>query len=116
MSDDISDIIDDFAIALTAQRFGAGSITDGRYTPDSSPDTVNFTGSVTPATSRDLMRLPEGRRTEWTIRIITKTPLQTLPQADIVTYNGRQWEVQKVDDWANVPTFYDCLAIELVHA
>lgn len=116
MSDDISDIIDDFAIALTAQRFGAGSVTDGRYTADTTPDTVNFTGSVTPASAKDLLRLPEGRRTEIVIRIITKTELLLLPQADVVTYNGTQWEVQKVDDWANVPTFYDCLAIELVHA
>ncbi len=106
---DIPDIIDDFAVDFVIKRQSAGTIANGRYTQAVSAD-IPASGTITPANSRDLLRLPEGRRTEVVKRIITKTELLLLPQADIVAFAGKSYEAQNVNEWDG---FFDCLAIEV---
>jgi hypothetical protein len=89
----------------TVARAGAGTYDGhGRFVPGVP---LNFTirASIQPLTGRDLLRLPQGLRTEWYIKIITDTPLRTAiaPNgnvADVVTYGGNTFEVEKVFDWS----------------
>lgn len=106
---DVADIIDDFAVPFVIKRRGQGTVVAGRMTQAASAD-VPASGTITPATSKDLMRLPEGRRTEVVKRIITKDELLLLPQADVIVYGGRSYEAEHVDEWDG---FYDCLATEV---
>ncbi len=73
-------------------------------------------GSVQPAGGKDLLRLPEGRRTNETRVLFTTTQLYTGDQgqefeADWVTIDGEYWEIQHCEDWVQSGggTAYRCI-------
>lgn len=80
--------------------------------------TFQITASVQPATGQDLLRLPEGRRTNETRVLFTTTQLFTGDQgqtdeADLVTIEGDPWEIQHVETWVDPVTKtigYRCIA------
>lgn len=89
-----------------------GSWVAGVWT-DGAPATLAFTGTIQPARGNDLQRLPEGRRNEEAIRIITRTELRTAQagtstQADLITWAGATWEVDQVQTYDGA--FYDAVA------
>lgn len=66
--------------------------------------TLTIRACVQPATGKDLLRLPEGRRSNETRALFTTTQLYTGDiasafQADQVIIDGDPWEVQHVEDW-----------------
>lgn len=66
--------------------------------------TFNITASLQPASGKDLLRLPEGRRANETRVLFTSTQLYTGDQslgyeADFVSVDGEQWECAHVEDW-----------------
>jgi hypothetical protein len=82
--------------------------------------TFKINGSVQPATSQDLMRLPEGRRTDQMKVLFTNTELSIGGQhenfeADLVNIDGDMWEVQAQDEWGhpNGPKYYRCMVKEV---
>lgn len=86
------------------QRASAGNFAKARYGPNG---LVNFSikASIQPLNGRDLLRLPQGSRTEWYIKVITQAPLRTVIApagnvADVITYGGNTFEVEKVFDWS----------------
>jgi len=87
----------------TVTRTARGSTVRGKIGAGST-STVTITASVTPAKPMDLMRLPEGRRTTDTVRLITTTELYNGGQgsayeADTVSIDGESWEVNLADRW-----------------
>jgi len=98
---------DDFAATLLADygqsysvtRRGAATLVKGISHPG--PTTTHaIVASVQPASGRDLLRLPEGRRTTETRMLYTITELLTggeANEADLVTVDGALWEVQHVE-------------------
>lgn len=80
---------------------------------------ANFTvtASLQPASGKDLLRLPEGRRTNETRVLFTATQLYTGDEgadyeADLVELDSQLWEVQHVEDWlqwAGLAGFYRCI-------
>lgn len=111
--DDIEDILADFAVPFVIQRRVSSTVTKGRAALAAATPS-NASGTITPASGKDLLRLPEGRRTQGqVIRIITTTLLLTLPQADVIDYRGISYEVQDVGSW-DEDGFYDCLAQQVV--
>jgi hypothetical protein len=88
----------------TVTRLGEGSIVAGRYV-DGASSTFEIIASIQPTNGRDLLRLPEGLRTKQLLSVWTDTPLRTAdapsgPKADVITYQGRQFQVETVLDWA----------------
>lgn len=80
--------------------------------------TMTIVASVQPATGRDLLRLPELRRSNETRVLFTATQLRTGDagedhEADLVEVEGEQWEVQHVETWVQAPsiqgTGYRCI-------
>lgn len=88
---------------VTRKRFAGGAYVDGRWVAGASSE-LDIVASVQPASSRDLLRLPEGLRTRKTVAVITDDDLQTANEslnqvADRLEYLGEEWEVVSVDDW-----------------
>lgn len=79
--------------------------------------TFTITASIQPASGKDMLRLPEGRRANETRTLFTATQLYTGDQgsgyeADLVEVDGDLWELVTVSDWlhwAGLPGFYRCL-------
>lgn len=103
-------------VAVTALSFdtisvdrSGGAYENGIWVPDPDEDLDEVGASVTPVTGYDLLQLPEGRRSEATIRIILTTELIL---GDAVTWQGRRYIVNSVGDWSVIGGFYDCLAAQ----
>jgi hypothetical protein len=81
---------------------------------------ITIQASVQPATGEDLLRLPEGRRSNQTRVVFTTTQLYTGDQSDtfasdLISINGDPWEVQHVEEWLQANgavAGYRCVAQE----
>ena len=92
-----------FGKPLTVTRYAAGSYSNGNYV-NGATSTFSIIMSVQPINGRELIYLPEGQRTRQFLTGYTETLLQTANQeagtkADVVAYNGRNYEVQRVEYW-----------------
>lgn len=83
----------------------AGSYDDttGLYV-DGTTQTLSMIAVVSPATSQDLLHLPEAQRTSSMIKIYTEEPLLTANESsskksDIIVWRGVEYQIQKVGDW-----------------
>ena len=115
---DIGALIDSFATgSYQVTRRASAAPVRGVYgaTTDS---VITIAASVQPASGQDLLRLPEGRRTNLTRVIFTTTELLTgdagaANEADLVTIDGLEWEVQHVERWQDSNGYdvgYRCIA------
>ena len=84
-----------------------GTYIDGRWIEgDLTLNTFTIQTSVQPANGKDLEVLPEGLRTNDIFKIYPKTKLQAVDQhnnqeADIVIWDGKDYEVIFAGDWQN---------------
>jgi hypothetical protein len=115
-----ADLISSFSTGssglYTVTRRQSGSFLRGiaQATTDA---TFTITASIQPASGKDLLRLPEGRRADETRTLYTATQLYTGDQglgyeADLISLNGELWEVQHIEDWlqwAGQPGGYRCI-------
>lgn len=100
----------------TVTRRQAGTVLRGivQATTDA---TFTITASIQPASGKDLLRLPEGRRSDETRTLFTATQLYVGDQGDdyecdLVSVDGQLYEVSHVEDWlqwAGLAPFYRCL-------
>jgi hypothetical protein len=95
-------------------RAGAGSFVKGVYQPGV-PVNFSISASIQPLNGRDLLRLPQGSRTEWYIKIFTATPLRVVIApagniSDVISYGGNLFEVEKVFDWSESGGFTEAYA------
>lgn len=103
-------------VTVVRKRGPAGVYVDGRWVDGTPVADVEIKASVQPATSRDLLRLPEGLRTRATVAVITDDDLRTANEslrveADRIVHLGEEWEVVQVDEWAMPQLAHkDCLA------
>lgn len=107
------------ATPITVTRSAIGTYVDGRWVAGAT-SSVSITGSVQPAKMRheELLRLPEGDRNRSAIRVYSKSELlsndeSTGQVADVVAWQGEQYEVQKVDVWAEGIAHYKALCLRV---
>jgi hypothetical protein len=110
----IGEIIGTYEVDLTVNRRGLGLTIKGRYFP-AAITAIPFKGALVPVTGKDLLRLPEGLRTQEVIRIFSQQEIRTAREpskneADEIYYRGEFWEVQNVSDWTDQGAFFDSLA------
>lgn len=121
---DVADLIASFSTPGSAglgqynvTRTVASMFTNGIASPGST-STFVVTGSVQPASGRDLYRLPELRRSLETRVLYTSTLLQVgqeggANEADKVEIEGALWEVQQANTWLqgaiDYATYYRCI-------
>lgn len=97
----------------TVTRRARGRLVHGKIT-DGATTTVLITASVSPASGKDLLRLPEGRRTNESRVVFTTTELytggqvgsetQATYQADRILIDGKDYEVSHVETWRDPVT------------
>ena len=106
-----------FRQTITGQRYdGAGAYVNGVWDESASSE-ISFTASVQPASAKEMLTLPEGRRDRETYRLYTSFELKTADEAtevnaDRVTLNGKTFEVLSVGRWQNnVINHYKALVV-----
>ena len=101
---DGTDLIESLSTGTyTITRRVAGSYVNGIYVPGAT-STFTIIAAIVPATGRDLLRLPEGRRSVETRILFTTSTMLVGAQAgtndaDLVTVDGDVWEVQQSEAW-----------------
>lgn len=91
----------------TVTRRAKATFSAGRAVAGST-STLSITAAVVPASGRDLLRLPEGRRATETRIVFTATQLvvggqASSNEADLVNIDGATWEVQQIETF---PGYY----------
>lgn len=119
---DLADLVQSFSTktddaTYTVTRSKKKVFDTGRAIPDPSPEKFDIVASIQPTSGRELLRLPEARRTIETRTIFTTTILFTGGQgakfeADIIEFDGQTWEVQTVERWLQPggEAVYRCMA------
>jgi hypothetical protein len=106
---DAASLIRSFATGTyTVTRRAAATVVRGRAQPGAI-STLPVVASVQPASGRDLLRLPEGRRSIETRVVFTATQLLIAAQgsannSDLILIEGTQFEVQQVQSWDGSPS------------
>ncbi len=113
MSLDAADLIASFASGdYTVTRRAKATYVQGRTVPGAT-STLTINASVQSSEGRDLLRLPEGRRSVDTQVVYTVTQLlvgaQNAPyESDLISIDGGTWEVQHCEKWV-ADTYYRAL-------
>lgn len=81
----------------------------------SGPSTsFTITAVIHPAGEKDLRRLPEGERSGDLIVVFTRTHLRTAEAggglSDRVTYQGRAYEIEDVENWGEAGDYFKAIA------
>jgi len=117
---DVRDAIADISqeIILKRQPKGAYS-SQGRWI-DQPIEEIKINASVQVASSEDLIGLDEGLRTRETIKIYTTNFVKTgnvekQTQADVIVWQGKEFEIVKVEDWSVLGGYYSAIAAKRAH-
>jgi hypothetical protein len=90
---------------------------NGLVVDDPTVDTVAVPAMIVPLVGgKQLERLPEGLRSRDAIEVFTAVALQaSAPEQrpDVITFNGRAYQVDVVDDWTAAGNFYHSLATRI---
>lgn len=112
---DAVDLIDSLSTGVyVVTRRAAATYVDGVAVPGVT-STFGVVAAVVPASGRDLLRLPEGRRSVETRAIYTAGPLLVgaragVNEADLVEIDGDAWEVQMVETWKAATGYVKAIA------
>ena len=92
------------SISVRDYDAGSYSTTTGKWVQGTSTDTL-VEAIVQPASLKDTEQLPENERTKEVIMVFTKVPLftsdvTTAEESNIITWQGRDYKVMKIDDWS----------------
>jgi hypothetical protein len=83
-----------FKTGTYARTVPSGSFVDGIWSAGS-PTVTNIDATIQPATSRDLVHLPEGSRINGLRKVYTATILDI---DDLITIDAVDWKVIALDD------------------
>jgi len=109
-------MINVFASKLQVTReIKEGKYVEG-YFKDGYVQTFTIVGTVEPLDGNELMLLTEAERTKESIRIYTATELLTVDpkrtrKADVITYQGKKFEVHSVKRWTQLIPHFAAIAI-----
>ena len=96
---DVAFAIDYFAESMTLNRqSGAGSYSENGFWEDSSEVTITIEAVIQPIKTNDLLRLPEGERTDASHVVWSRHELRTSDEtngigADVIEWQGRSFKV-----------------------
>jgi len=93
-------------ITVTVKRSGLGSHVDGRWL-DVPQAPFTILADVQPMGGRELLNEAGGQREGQWLKLYTETPLQTADvdtgrRADVIAYQGSEYEAQRVTTWAAI--------------
>lgn len=101
---------------VTRVRRGASTVAHG-FTTEAAPSRAAIEAVIYPASYRDMQVLPEGKRTEESLHVISTAELRTALEgqypADRLEYQGRVYEVAQVKDWNANAGFWSVIAVRI---
>lgn len=88
---------------LSVTRYTSGQWTAGRFVKGP-PSGFSFRASVQPLTANEIAILPEHRRNSESLKVYTETRLFNPDEkngipGDVITHDGKRYEVHKVSNW-----------------
>lgn len=89
---------------LTITRTESSSLLLGRKVVGAQ-STFNIRCSVQPMSDKELMMLPEGERTQSKFTLWTDTLLKVIDDPDECVYEGTEYVIQAVTDWAGTTDY-----------
>lgn len=104
---------------ITFRNGGVGDYVQGVWVPGPPADDINLEASVQELNSKELLLLPEGRRTRSSKKMYTNIELSTinettLKQAGMVFYDGRDWEIHSVKPYdMGLADHFKIIAVEV---
>lgn len=112
-----SSLISRFSEPFTVTRKAAGTYTNGTYSPGATT-TLSAVGSIQPLSGREQLSLPELQRGKEIYKIYTSTELYTVDEssakkADLVSFQGKVFEVQKVEKWEYDFSYFKALIMRV---
>lgn len=114
---DVTEAFDGFTTSITIRRTAAGSrdAGSGAWIPGAE-SLIVVDAVVQDATADDLLVLPEGERTEDSIKIHTKEFIQTASEAaqvaaDTIVHEGELFKVMKVFKRKTLGNYYKAIAV-----
>lgn len=118
MDIDLSDIVLDFASALTRVRYGAPTLSAGGLVTAPSGTSSTIRGTVEPISTQTMMAMPEGLRESSRFVMYTADDVRSIDKvagtlADRITYAGHELEVVWVDDWGTNGNYHRCVLADL---
>ena len=116
--DDLGCAVDEMSAPVKLTRYKPALVVKGRKLGDDEESTIEVMAQVSPATARDLKRLPEGMRTDGAVRIISTTKMHTAEvseckRPDVMTSNGIRYSIRTVHDWYQLGGFYEMFGEQL---
>ena len=103
------------AFNFQVERTVGTMVNEGEYQTTST--LVNYYGQIHPPSDADMKTLPEGRRTDEVIKVLTEIPLilgdGVEIESDVVKYDGRRWRLFGGKNWKRYG-YYRAFA-ELIH-
>jgi hypothetical protein len=103
-------------VRVTVTPRASGAYVNGLWTSETGGTTYEITGSWQPATPREVLTLPEGRRERAAFSLYTASLLNTMTgqNPDRLTVGGHTYEVVRREDHQNgCISHYKYLAVEI---
>ncbi len=100
----MSDLVQEFATErLTISRFAPGKWRRGRFNRGKERSFI-IDASVQQLSANEIVQLPEHRRNKETIKVYTcdrlfPTDEKSTHPSDIITHDGKNYEIHKVSNW-----------------
>lgn len=115
---DLSRTIDRVSVSVEVTRTLPATLDHGRVSDSVTEDVFTIRASIQPTGTKDLQLLPEGMRNEDVVKVFTKTELFSVQRAesrvpDRFEYRGVNYQVELVDDWADLGNYFRVLAVRV---
>jgi hypothetical protein len=112
-----TNLIARFSEPFTITRKAAGTYTNGTYSPGAIT-TISAVGSIQPLSGREQLSLSELQRAKEIYKIYTATELFTVDEsagkkADLVSFQGKVFEVQKIEKWEYDFSYFKALIMRV---
>jgi hypothetical protein len=117
-STNAAELIKSFSEAITITRYGIGSYSNGNYSAGT-PTSVSALASIQPLNGREILNLPSLQHAKEVYKLYTSTELFTAIEgssphkADLVSFQGKVFEVQKVEKWEYDLSFFKALIVRV---
>lgn len=115
---DLSDAVLSMSVQCTVTRFLPTPVVAGRKQGEPRKETFDILASVQPVNTKQLQLLPEGQRSEgavvvYSVERLCTAAISKVKVADLVTYEGVDYEVQTFQDWMELGGYYFYIATRL---
>lgn len=100
-----------FRSPVTLRRYPPGTYVNGRWVEGSPSQDILITASIQPAKGEEMRSLPEARKESENYVMYTSFRVRTVQEkgsnqnADLILFDGKEFEVHLVDPWQNNANF-----------